>query len=192
MNLLYVVIGVMLLILGRKYTWTFTAGLVFFIFMELTAKGQFDFPDALVFVIGIVFGVSGGLLAVALRRVVIPLTGVLAAGYLFSRLDSVFKLFMGHQWMPYLAGGLLGLVLTIGVPDWTLTMLSSIVGALMVIKGIKIEPTWMTVAFLGITLAGTVIQMLIMVITRPGTIAGDELLTEEEIARRAELREGTQ
>jgi hypothetical protein len=190
MNILYIVIGVILLILGRKFTWSFTAGLVFYLFMEFTAKGLFDIPDILILPIGIIMGISGGLLAAALRRITIPVAGVLAVGYLFSLLAGVFKWFPAQPWMPYAAGGLLGLVFIVGATDWTLTVLSSMMGALMVIKGSSIGSTWMMAAFLGITLAGVVIQMLIMVITRHETKPGDELLTEEEIARRAKLEEG--
>jgi hypothetical protein len=189
MHISYVVIGGILLILGRKYAWSFTVGLVFYLFMQVTAKGLFDFPDLLILMIGIVLAVSGGLLAAVLHRVTEPITGFLAAGYLLTLLAGVLNWFPAQSWMPFAAGGLLGLVMILGATDWALTVLSSLMGALMISRSSSISSSWMTAAFLGITLAGVVIQTLIMVITRAGTPTGDELLTEEEIARRAELRE---
>jgi hypothetical protein len=189
MHIYYVLIGGILLILGRKYAWSFTAGLGFYLFMEATSKGLLDFPDLLILMIGIVLAVSGGLLAAVLPRVTAPITGFLAVGYLISLLASIFKWFPEQPWMPYTAGGLLGVILILGVKDWALTVLSSLMGALMITRGSSIDPSWMMAVFLGLTLAGVVIQTLIMVITRAGTPTGDELLTEEEIARRAELRE---
>jgi hypothetical protein len=189
MHIYYVVIGGILLILGRKYAWSFTAGLIFYLFMEVTAKGLFDFPDLVILMIGIVLAVSGGLLAAVLPRVTAPIAGFLAAGYLLSLLAGVFEWFPTQPWMPYTAGGLLGLILILGAKDWALTVLSSLIGALMVTRASAIVSSWLLAAFLGLTLAGVVIQTLIMVITRAGTPTGDELLTEEEIARRAELRE---
>lgn len=189
MNMIYVLIGVILLILGRKYTWSFTAGLVFYLFMLVTAKGLFDFPDLLILMIGIVLAVAGGLLAAVLHRVTVPITGFLAGGYLLTLLAGVYKWFPAQTWMPFAAGGLLGLVLIAAATDWTLTVMSSVMGAVMIVRGSTIGSSWLVVVFLGIALAGVVIQTLIMVITERGTIPGDELLTEEEIARRAELSE---
>jgi len=189
MNMIYVLIGVILLILGRKYTWSFTAGLVFYLFMLVTAKGLFDFPDLLILMIGIVLAVAGGLLAAVLHRVTVPITGFLAGGYLLTLLAGVYKWFPAQTWMPFAAGGLLGLVLIAAATDWTLTVMSSVMGAVMIVRGSTIGSSWLVVAFLGIALVGVVIQTLIMVITERGTIPGDELLTEEEIARRAELSE---
>jgi hypothetical protein len=180
MNSLYILIGAGLLILGRKYIWIFTAGVVYFITLEATGKLLADLPYILIIFVALVMGASGALLASVFRPIAISLAVLLSSSYLFSHPAAAYKWFPGQVWLSYLLGGVLGLVLVAGVSNWTLVVLSSLFGALMVTRGLSISPGWNLVAFLGITLAGIVIQMMIVLIEQPAIVPVEEEKTGEE------------
>jgi hypothetical protein len=180
MNILYILIGAGLLIFGRKYAWIFTAGIVYFITLEIIARNLSDFPYILVIFIGLVFGASGALLASLTKPLAISLAACLAVSYLFSLLAAAYKWFPGLAWASYLAGGVLGLVMIAAVADWAMLVISSLVGALMATRGLPVTPSWMLVYFLGIALIGIIVQLLILLIERPVIPPPEPGKTEEE------------
>ena len=180
MNILYILIGATLLILGRKYAWIFTAGIIYFITLEVIAKTLTDLPYILVIFIALVFGATSALVASLTKPLAISLAGFLAAGYLFSLVAAAYKWFPGQAWAPYLAGGVLGLVMIAAVADWTMLVFSSLVGALMVTRGLPVSPAWMLIYFLGIALVGIVVQLLILAIERPEVPPPEPAKAEEE------------
>jgi MFS family permease len=181
MNILYILIGTALLILGRKYAWIFTAGIVYFVTLEVITNALSDFPYVLVIFIGLVFAASSALLASLTKPLAITLAGILAASYLFSLLATTYKWFPGQTWAPYLAGGLLGLVMIAAVADWTMLVFSSLVGAFMVTIGLSVDPAWRLVYFLGITLIGIIVQLLILSIEKPAFVPVEAEIIEEKI-----------
>ena len=181
MNILYILIGAGLTIFGRKYLWLFAAGIAYFISLEFITKTQADLPYTLVLFISLILGAAAALLSSVLRTVGLSLTVFLSAGYLFSLPAAAYKWFPTQPWLSYVAGGVLGLVLVAGVSTWTLILLSSLVGALMITRGISIGPAWSLVAFLGIALGGIILQMLILLIEKPVVVPLEEGKTEEEI-----------
>jgi hypothetical protein len=180
MNILYVVIGAGLIILGRKYIWLFTAGIVYFIFLEFIATTHFDLPYMLLIFVALILGAAGALLSSIFRPVGLSLSVFLSAGFLFSLPAAAYKWFPGQAWLPYAAGGILGLVLVAGVSNWTLVVLSSLIGALMITRGISFGPASSPVAFLGFALTGIVLQLLILLIERPAVGPVEEGQTQEE------------
>ena len=180
MNILYVFIGAVLLILGRKYAWIFAAGIVYFITLEVIAKIATDLPYILAIFIALVFAASSALIASLTKPLAISLAGFLVASYLFSLLASAYKWFPKLDWAPYLAGGVLGLVMIAAVPDWTMLVFSSVVGALMVTRGLSVSPAWMLVYFLGIALVGIIVQLLILILERPVVPPPEPEKTEEK------------
>ncbi len=167
MNIIYILIGASLLILGRKYAWIFTAGIVYFITLEIIARVASDLPYVLVIFIGLIFAASGAFISSLTKPLAISLAGFLAASYLFSLVTAAYKWLPGQTWIPYLAGGVVGLVMIAAIADWTMLVFSSLVGALMVTRGLTVHPAWLLVYFLGIALVGMIIQLIIMLVERP-------------------------
>jgi hypothetical protein len=181
MSILYLLFGAALLILGRKYTWIFTAGITYFITLEIINWIHVDLPYLLVIFVALVLAASSALLASALRRVVVLVMVFLPSSYLFSLLAVAFKWLSGQVLLTYLVGGVLGLVLWAAFPDFTLILLSSLVGALMVAaRGVTLSPAWTVGAFLAAALAGVIIQGLILTIEKPERPPLKEEKAEEE------------
>ena len=181
MNILYILIGAALLILGRKYAWIFTAGIVYFITIEVIAKTLTDIPYILVIFIALVFGASSALIASLTKPLAISLAGFLASSYLFSLVASAYKWLPGQTWTPYLVGGVVGLVMIAAVADWTMLVFSSLIGALMVTRSLAVSQSWILVYFLGIALIGIIVQLLILLIERPVVLPPEPDKTEADV-----------
>jgi hypothetical protein len=170
MNILNILVGTGLVILGRKYLWIFTAGIFYFFTIEIIDHSQYNLPDTIILFVAMVLAASGALLAGVLKPIAIVVPVFLASSYLFSLPAEAYQWFPGQTWLTYLIGGGLGLVLIAGATNWTFIVLSSLIGGLLVTRGIPINPAWSLVAFLGVALAGIIIQILILVIGRQAVI----------------------
>ncbi len=168
MNILYILMGAALLIFGRKYLWIFIAGIVYFITLEFIGDVLSDFPYVLLLFIALVFAASGAFFSSISNTAVRFLGSFLAGGYLFSLLAPTYVRIPGQVWVHYTVGGSLGLVLMAAESNWTLVVLSSLIGAIMVTRGISMKPNMLIVSFLAAALAGVIIQLLIMLLERPG------------------------
>jgi hypothetical protein len=174
MNIINILMGTGLVILGRKHLWIFTAGIFYFFTIEIIGQSQYNLPDTLILFVAMVLAASGALLASVLKPIAIVVPVFLSSSYLFSLPAEAYQWFPGQTWLTYLIGGGLGLVLIAGAKDWTFIVLSSLIGALLVTRGIPINPAWSLVAFLGVALAGVIIQILILLIGRQAVLPVQE------------------
>lgn len=132
-TLLRLVAGAALLTLGRKLFWLFVAAIGFetgaFIATRLLHSGS----ELLVFVIAIVAGLFGVLLALLVENLVVSFAGFLAGGYLLVNVLELLRVDPGRlDWLVYIIGGVIGAALAIIVLDWALILLSSLSGAVII------------------------------------------------------------
>lgn len=84
----------------------------------------------MVWLLGLVLGLIGALLAIFLQRVAIAVAGFIAGWVLLMNLTTSFGWDFGTlNWVVFLMGGLMGSILISILYDWTLILLSTIVGA---------------------------------------------------------------
>lgn len=160
MDIVRILVGVALLILGRRLFWLFV-GLVGFV-AGITLATQFlsGQPDWLVLVIALVAGLLGVLLALFLQQLAVGVAGFVAGGYIIVNLVSML---MGETdqllyWLIFLIGGIIGAVLVILLFDWALIVLSSLTGATLVVQAAGLNPTLTLVLFVVLLVVGFVIQ----------------------------------
>lgn len=160
MDIVRILVGVALLILGRRLFWLFV-GLVGFV-AGITLATQFlsGQPDWLVLVIALVAGLLGVLLALFLQQLAVGVAGFVAGGYIIVNLLSML---MGETdqllyWLIFLIGGIIGAVLVILLFDWALIVLSSLTGATLVVQAAGLNPTLTLVLFVVLLVVGFVIQ----------------------------------
>ncbi len=151
--LLRLVAGAVLLTLGRKLFWLFVAAIGFETGAFIATRLLHSESDVLVFVIAIVAGIVGALLALFIENIVVTLAGFLAGGYLLVRLLDFLRLSPGQlDWLVYLIGGVIGAALAIIVLDWALIILSSLSGAVVittaVLRGFQIELIAIVILFI--------------------------------------------
>ena len=159
MNLLFLGIGGALLILGRKLFWLLVAVLGF-LFGFYFATQQFGSdPAYLALAIGLVAGVIGAVLAIFFQGIAIGLAGFLGGGLI--ALNLLEFLGMGEvnfSWLAFIVGGVLGVILTGLVFDWALILLSSLVGAFLIVNTVDTGSVVAYLLFFILLVAGIVIQ----------------------------------
>ncbi len=158
-NLINLVLGVVLLTTGKKLYWLFVAIIGFVIGLTLATQYIFLNPPWLVYIAAIGIGVIGAILAVFLQRLAIALVGFLVAGYGAMHLVGLLGITAEpNNWMAFIIGGIVGLILVASVFDWALYLLSAWAGSTMVTEAIGIGGTVGLVVFFALFVLGMIIQ----------------------------------
>ena len=159
MTLLQLLIGGLLLILGRKLFWLFVACLGFVIALRVSTDLLVGQPDWIRLLVAIVIGALGALLAVFLQRLAIAVAGFLAGAYLVEALWSAVHPSLGvSAWAAVIIGGILGAILLSALFDWALIVLSSLAGASIISQTLPIGTTGSTVLFVLLGVLGIAVQ----------------------------------
>src|SRR6185436_393679 len=125
LNLINVILGGALLVTGRKLFCLFVGGIGFITGMQLTAR-FWNGPEGLAIVAGLVIGLIFAGLAVFLQTVAIGIAGFLAGGYTLSALAGMLGLQTSAvNWVVYIVGGIIGVILVSYLFDWAVITLSS-------------------------------------------------------------------
>ena len=159
MTIYYLFAGIALLILGRKLFWLF-AGLIGFL-LGLNLAQQF-FPglsQSTLVIIALGVGALGAFLAVMLQKIAIGLVGFIAGGYLVYLLLPTLSIQLGNLiWLFVILGGILGAILASSMFDWALILLSSAVGASVIVTHLTLPAPFPTVISIALFILGLVIQ----------------------------------
>ncbi len=129
-----ILIGIGLLFLGRKLFWLFVGALGFIFGAMLATQYLQAQPSGIVLIIALVVGIIASILAIFLQRVAVGIAGFLAGAYLTSHLLPFLHLQIdSYFWLAFIIGGIIGLILLLVLFDWALIILSSLVGANMIV-----------------------------------------------------------
>jgi hypothetical protein len=124
------VVGVLLLLLGRRLYWLFVGGIGFVAGLSFATGFTHREPDTTGLLIGLGAGLLGILLALVLQRLAVVIAGFLAGAWLgVELLRAVDAATSGTPWLPALVGGAVGALLAATLFDTFLAVLSSLVGA---------------------------------------------------------------
>jgi hypothetical protein len=148
--------GCILLILGRKLFWLFVA-LVGMVSGMQAAEQYFGTQPYWVFLfVGLLAAAIGALLAIFFQRIAIALAGLLVGSTISAQLGSM----LGWPPLPLLnfAGGIIGAVVLFWLFDWGLIVLSSIVGAGLIVHALNDPPQIGMPLYLGLAIIGIAIQ----------------------------------
>ena len=154
-----VLIGIVILFFGRKLFWLCVAAAGFALGAEIAPHLIHEPSSILGLVVALVFGVLGALLAIFLQKVAIAVLGFLAGGYLASAIAAAFFIHAVHYYtITFLVGGIIGTFLLLAVFDWTLIVVSSLIGAHLIQSAIVLPPTGSTLVFVGLAVIGILVQ----------------------------------
>jgi MFS family permease len=139
-TLAFLLVGLLLLLLGRRLFWLFVAAAGFLIGV---AAAPYILPhqsELFTLLVAVVLGIAGGLLAIFVQKVAVAIGGFVAGGYFAVILGAPLLNGVGvaypGAWICFLAGGVLGAVLMMIFFNWALIFLSSLQGAHLIIKGL--------------------------------------------------------
>jgi hypothetical protein len=163
MNILSIIIGLILLFVGRKLYWLFVAVVGFAVGFYLAGLLLPQTAPIVHVLIGLVAGVLGAAFAVFLHQLAVGIAGFIGGGWLALQLLSLLGFSAaGLNWIPFIIGGIIGAVLVVLVFDWALIVLSSLAGAFLVGSAINILALWSDLIILVLFLIGLVTQASIL------------------------------
>ena len=146
-DVLHGIIGIVLLTMGRRLFWLFVAGVGFALGLQLAQLFLGTQPPWIWWLIALLCGGIGAMIAVFFQTLAIGLGGFAAGSIIGAHLASV----TGFAAIPpaAFAGGIVGAIVLYLVFDWALIGLSAVVGATLVIQALD----WNNPAALALYLA---------------------------------------
>lgn len=127
------IVGVLLLTLGRNLFWLFVAAIGFLAGASFATRVFQNGSELLVIGVALAVGLVGALLALVLPNVIGAIAGFVAGGYLAMTLLEVLDLNPGDlTWVAFVVGGIAGAVIVLLLFDWALIGLSSLAGAVTI------------------------------------------------------------
>ena len=153
LTLVRVVVGLLLLTLGKRLFWLFVAAVGFV--ATLGVATQFFQPQSelTLFAIAVAAGFVGALLAVFAQKLAVGIAGFLAGGYLAIGLLGLFGVELGQQWwQPFVFGGILGALISYPLFDWALIVQALEIGTDLAL------PLTVLAALVGVTIQARVFR----------------------------------
>ena len=152
-------IGVIVLIAGRKLFWLCVAAVGFAAGVELAPHLLHEPTPVLQLIIALVIGFLGALVALFLQKLAIGIVGFAAGGRLAVGLGATFFVeYASYYWLTFLIGGIIGAILLVALFDWALVLLSSLIGAHLITSAIVLPQTGATILLIALTVIGVIIQ----------------------------------
>lgn len=160
MHNITLIMGIALLVLGRKLFWLFVGAIGFLAGMEFASAYLQGYSDNIVLIAGLVGGVIGIVLAIFVQKVAVLAGGFIGGGYLaLNIVQGTMQQPTGQSgWIAFVVGGILGAILVSVLFDWALILLSSFVGALLVVQSTGLAPNMAPIAFFILAAAGIFVQ----------------------------------
>jgi hypothetical protein len=159
-TILTLLLGIVLLLFGRRAFWIFVAVAGFIAGLTFGAQYMAGQPELLILLIAIVAGVIGAIVAILLEWLAILIAGFLAGGYLATTLAVSLGLTVAAgNVVIYIIGGVIGLILVAALFDWAIIILSVLLGADLIVSvfNIPISITYWVI-FLVLIVVGIIVQ----------------------------------
>jgi hypothetical protein len=154
-----VIIGVAILLFGRKLFWLFVAALGFAVGLEIAAYFMKEPPQWMTLLVALGCGVIGAMLAILLQKIAIAIAGFIAGGRIAWALAAAFFVEHAHyRGLTFVIGGILGALLLLSLFDWVLILLSSIEGAHLIGNGITLPEKGAMILFIALAVIGVLVQ----------------------------------
>ena len=152
------IVGVALLLAGRKFFWLFIGALGFITGIQVTAS-FWQGPDWMLLIIGLIVGLIFAALATFVQALAIGAAGFLSGGYVTLMLAGMLGMEIGTlSWVVYIIGGLIGIALVGFLFDWAIITLSSFAGASLVTQTFFAQSDNARLIFLVLIIIGVIVQ----------------------------------
>jgi len=155
-------IGAVILLFGRKLFWLCVAAIGFAAGVELAPHLVHEPSALLSLTIAILLGIIGALLAVFLQKIAIGVLGFLAGGKLAGAIAAAFFVhYAQHSTIIFVIGGIIGAVLLLVLFDWALIVVSSLIGAHLIVyqSAIVLPQSGSIIVFIGLAVLGVLVQV---------------------------------
>jgi hypothetical protein len=156
-----IILGLILLIFGRKLFWLFVGIGGFLLGMEVGGTFLSSQAPWIRILISLGAGVFGALVAVVAQRVAFGLAGFYGGAYVALRMAQSLGA-GGSEVIFFFVGGVLGAVFAILIMDWAIIVLSCLVGAGAIVEALDLGLTVTAILFLVLAVAGMAVQARLM------------------------------
>ncbi len=159
--ILSILIGVVILLFGRKLFWLCVAAIGFAAGVELAPHLVQDPSALLSLTIALLLGIIGALLALFLQKIAIAVLGFLAGGKLAGAIAAAFFVhYAQHSTIIFVVGGVIGAILLLVLFDWALIVVSSLIGAHLIVyqSTIALPQSGSIILFIGLAVVGILVQ----------------------------------
>ena len=156
-----ILIGVVVLFFGRKLFWLCVAAIGFAAGVELAPHLVQDPSALLSLTIALLLGIIGALLALFLQKIAIAVLGFLAGGKLAGAIAAAFFVhYAQHSTIIFVIGGVVGAILLLVLFDWALIVVSSLIGAHLIVyqSTIALPQSGSIILFIGLAVVGILVQ----------------------------------
>ena len=163
MNWIIILIGLVLLLAGRRLFWLFVACVGFASGYHYVQQIGGIHSAVLILTLAIAAGAVGAIIAIFFQKAAILIAGFAAGGYIAMVLFDQFAGLPAQMvWLPYVIGGIIGAGILYFVFDWALIFLSTLTGASLIVQMVAFDPRVEMILFIILVIAGTVFQAKIM------------------------------
>ena len=158
-RLLLAVVGIALLVAGRRLFWLAVGMLGFIAGYQAMERWGSGLPHTAAFVVAVAVGVIGMVLAVVVQRVAVALAGFFLGVVLTTFLLPLTGIALG-PWngLVIAAGGLLMAFVALGLFSLALVVLTAGAGAAMLAQAIAAPEPWSVVLLIVLWIVGVVVQ----------------------------------
>jgi hypothetical protein len=159
-----ILVGLLLLLFGRRLYWLFVAAIGFMIGLEMGPRLLPAQPDLVIIVVAFGLALIGALLAIVATKIVLAIVGFAAGGGIAMLwLPDVGRERDVVGLLVYVVAGVIGALLLLVVFDWALVFLSSLAGATLIVvtveRFLEMPPFFATALIVGLTIVGTLVQV---------------------------------
>jgi hypothetical protein len=156
-------VGVLLLVFGRRLYWLFVAGIGFVAGLGLAPRLLPGYSDAAIVLVALALAIVGALVAVVATRVVVGIVGFVAGAAVAAQLFPEAAAGAGAVAIGvYVIAGVVGAILSLILLDWALIAISSLAGASLIVTSLEpmlvLPPPLGTAAVLVLAVIGVLIQ----------------------------------
>jgi hypothetical protein len=152
-------VGVAILLLGRKLFWLFVAAMGFVFGAQIAAQVTHQPASSpVVLLVAIALGIVGAVLAILLQKIAIGVAGFIAGGRIALGLSAGFFSQTSGNGIIFLVGGILGVILFLVLFDWALIFFSSVEGAHLIASAIVLTQTGRVISFIVLVVIGIFVQ----------------------------------
>ena len=123
-----VIVGLGMLGLGRQLFWLFVGGIGFLFGLNIAGSLLAGQSETTALLFALVIGLIGAVAALFLQRLAVNTAGFVGGGVIAVQLIEAMALEVGSTLVPFIMGGVIGLILVSILFDWALILLSSLAG----------------------------------------------------------------
>ncbi len=130
-----VLMGIAVLLLGRKLFWLFVGAVGFVIGLGLAFRLLAEQPEWLILVAALIIGFAGAVLAIFAQKVAVVIAGFVVGGVGLVWLLQWLSLAPDRlEWLIFIIGGLIGAIVIASLFEAALIVLSSLTGAALIVQ----------------------------------------------------------